>query len=99
MENIGTGGGEGYNCDISLLSSHPALHTHRQDVSKNFSVSHLLELQGAGNLYHAHSALLAEHHHRVGPDLKIPEGKKYEHLKLSSCFPLSSERRFLLLLL
>ena len=74
MENIGSGGGEGYNCDISLLSTHPALHTHRQDVSKNFSVSHLLELQGAGNLYHAHSDILAGHH-RIGPDIKIPEGK------------------------
>jgi hypothetical protein len=65
MENIG---GEGYHCDISLLHSH-----HRQDVSKNFSVSHLLELQGAGNLYHTHAALLADHH-RLGGDIKIPEG-------------------------
>lgn len=72
MENIGCGG-EGYNCDLSLL--HPALHQHRQDVTKNFSVSHLLELQGAGNLYHAHQSLLAAEHHRVGPELKIPEGK------------------------
>ena len=73
MENIGSGAGEeGYNCDISLLASHPALH--RQDAGKNFSVSHLLELQGAGNLYQQH-ALLPQHHHRVGPDLKIPEGR------------------------
>ena len=68
MENIG---GEGYHCDISLLHSQ-----HRQDATKNFSVSHLLELQGAGNLYHhhhAHHTLLADHH-RLGGDIKIPEG-------------------------
>ena len=78
MENIGTAGlvgvGEGYNCDISLLPSHPVLHPHRQDVAKNFSVSHLLELQGStGNIYHAHSNVLD--HHRVGAELKIPEGE------------------------
>ena len=73
MENIGSGG-EGYNCDISLLSTHPGLH--RQDVAKNFSVSHLLELQGAGNIYPAHSSLVNPQLqvHRVGPDLKLPEG-------------------------
>ena len=71
MENIGSGG-EGYNCDISLLSTHPALH--RQDVGKNFSVSHLLELQGAGNLYPTHSSLINPDLHRVGPELKLPEG-------------------------
>ena len=78
MENIASGG-DVYNCDVSLLSSHSSA-LHRQDVAKNFSVSHLLELQGAGNLYHAHSTLLD--HHRVGPILKIPEGRNNRHFGL-----------------
>ena len=43
---------------------------HHQ-LGKSFSVSHLLELQGAGNLYHSHQML---DHHRINSHMKIAEG-------------------------
>ena len=78
MENIGSGEAAGYNCDISLVAGHPALHGHRADNNKSFSVNHLLDLPGAGHLYHTHQTLqdsALHEQHRIPHDVKIPEGK------------------------
>ena len=87
MENIGSsggagagaggGGGGGYNCDISLVPGHPALHGHKYDNNKGFSVNHLLDLPGQAHLYHSHHGQVVDQQNtRIqSHEVKISEGR------------------------
>ena len=87
-ESLGTVGHSNYNCDIGLVSAQH--HRHQQvinqqlslqDREKNFSVTHLLDLQG--HLYHDTHAgdgnrvnnVGIEHHQRLNTSIKPHEGK------------------------
>lgn len=66
-------GGDVSQSRLPDLSTSPQTRvTDHHQLGKSFSVSHLLELQGAGNLYHSHQML---DHHRINSHMKIAEGK------------------------
>ena len=97
---------QAYACDVLGGSGGPQtrvpdLNSSQTRVAdqlgKSFSMSHLLELQGAGgnlsgNLYHSHHhhQQLLEHH-RINSHMKIPEGfpLKYIHQNTINQFDIS----------